>query len=114
MSFYSNVTERDLINLHKLAQQQKEHRALKIKNRILEKIHDIKLAESLSPITKKLDEVSTSAQESLLPINTKLDTLNKSTKEKGDIIKETNFPQPDTLLENILANMKNNIGFFNI
>ena len=57
MSFYSNVTEQDLDNLRKLAQQQKEQRALKIKNRILKQTHDEKLAESLSPITKRLDKV---------------------------------------------------------
>ena len=56
MSIYSNVTEQDMINLRKLAQQQKEQRALKIKNRILKETHDIKLAESLSPITKELKE----------------------------------------------------------
>ena len=56
MNIYSNVTERDLIILRKLAEQQKNQRAEKIKNRILEQTHDIKLAESLSPITKKLDE----------------------------------------------------------
>ena len=54
MSIYSNVTEQDLINLRKLAAQQKEQRALKIKKRILKQTHDIKLAESLSPITKKI------------------------------------------------------------
>ena len=53
MTINSNVTEQDLINLPKLAEQQKEQRALKIKNRILKQTHDIKLAESLSPITKK-------------------------------------------------------------
>ena len=58
MSIYSNVTEKDLDNLRKLAQQQKEQRALKIKNIILKQTHDIKLAESLSPITKKLDETT--------------------------------------------------------
>ena len=58
MSIYSNVTEQDLINLRKLADQQKEKRALKIKNRILKQTPDVKLAESLSPITKKLDETS--------------------------------------------------------
>ena len=72
MSIYSNVTEEDLINLRKLAEQQKNQRALKIKNRILKQTHDIKLAESLSPITKKLD------------------TINQSTKEIGEVIKETN------------------------
>ena len=73
MSIYPNVTEQDLDNLRKLAQQQKQERALKIKNRILKQTHDIKLAESLSPITKKLDE--------------KFDTINKSTRRVGDIIK---------------------------
>ena len=69
MSIYSNVTEQDLINLRKLANQQKEQRALKIKNRILKQTHDIKLAESLSPITKE---------------------LKKSTKKISDVIKESN------------------------
>ena len=72
MSLYSNVTEQDLNNLRKLAEQQKEQRALKIKNRFLKQTHDIKLAESLSPITKKLD------------------TRNKSTKNLGEDIKESN------------------------
>ena len=57
MSIYSNVTEQDLINLRKLAEQQKNQRAEKFKSRILKQTHDIKLAESLSPITEKLDEV---------------------------------------------------------
>ena len=60
MSIYSNVTEQDLINLRKLAQQQKEQRAPKIRNRILKETHDIKLAESLSPITKRIDKVKKS------------------------------------------------------
>ena len=51
MSIYSNVTEQDLINLPKLAEQQKNQRALKIKNKILKQTLDKKLAESLSPIT---------------------------------------------------------------
>ena len=71
MGIYSNVTEKDLINLHRLAEQQKEQRAIKIKNRILKQTHDIKLAESLSPTTKKLEDV------------------NKSTKKLGDILKES-------------------------
>ena len=67
MSIYSNVTEQDLINLRKLADQQKEQRDLKFRNRILKQTHDVKLEESLSPISKKIDEV------------------NKSTKKVGDI-----------------------------
>ena len=54
MSIFSNVTEQNLLNLRKLAQQQKEQRAEKMKNRILKQTHDKKLAESLSPITKEL------------------------------------------------------------
>ena len=72
MSIYSNVTEKGLDNLRKLAQQQKEERALKIKNRILKETHDIKLIESLSPITKKIDKI------------------NKSTKKLRNVIKEPN------------------------
>ena len=54
MSIYSIVTEQDLDNLRKLADQQKNQRALKIKNRILKQTYDVKLAESLSPIIKKI------------------------------------------------------------
>ena len=68
MSIYSTVTEQDLIILRKVAGQQKNQRALKIKNRILKQTHDIKLAETLSPIIKKLDEVNKTTQESLSPI----------------------------------------------
>ena len=72
MTIYSNVTEQDLENLRKLAEQQKTEKALEIKNRILKQTHDVKLAESLTPITKKLD------------------TIKESTKEIGEVIKETN------------------------
>ena len=48
MSVYSNVTEQDLINLCKLAEQQKEQRSLKIENRVLKQTHDVKLAQPLS------------------------------------------------------------------
>ena len=60
MNFYSNVTEQDLINLRKLAEQQKKQRALK--NRILKQTHDIKIAESLSSFIKKLDELNESTK----------------------------------------------------
>ena len=69
MSIYSNVTEKDLDNLRKLAEQQKNERSLKIKNRILKQTHDVKIAESLSPITKE---------------------LKKSTKKISEVIKESN------------------------
>ena len=72
MSIYSNVTEEDLNNLRKLADLQKTQRALNFKNRILKQTHDIKLAESFSPISKKLD------------------TIKKSTKQLGETVKKSN------------------------
>ena len=63
MSICSNVTKEDLINLRKLAEQQKEQRAIKIRNQILKQTYDKKLSESFSPITKKLHEVKISTQE---------------------------------------------------
>ena len=80
MSIYSDVTEKDLINLQNLAEQQKKQRVLKVKNRILKQTHVIKLAESLTPITKKLDEVKESNQ------------------KLGETVKENNTPQ--LVLEN--------------
>ena len=117
MSIFSSVTEQGLVNLRKLAEQQKNQRALKIKNRILKQTLDIKLAESLSPITKKLDEVKETTQ--------KLgEVIEKSQPE--NIIPQTaieNTPSPhpiennesviyDIELENTLKNMKNNTGPF--
>ena len=129
MSIYSNVTEEDMINLRRLAQQQKEQRALKIKNRILKQTHDEKLAESLSPITKKLDETSEKLG----------DAIKESTQSLGNVVNENNqpqlaienTPQPiiennqpqqpiennegdvyDVELENTLNKMTDNTGFF--
>ena len=79
MSIYSNVTEQDLNNLRMLAQQQKEQRTEKIENRILKQTHDMKLAESLSPVSKKLDEVKK--------------TIEESTQEVSEINKKNNTPQ---------------------
>ena len=62
MSIYSTVTEKGLDNLRKLAQQQKEQRALKLKNKILKQTHYKKLAESLSPITTRLDTFNESTK----------------------------------------------------
>ena len=94
MSVYSNVTEQDLDNLRKLAEQQKNQRALKVKNRILEQTHDEKLAETLSPIIKKLDEIKKTTQESLSSI----------TKQLGEIVKKSEVEDGKTqtpAIENI-------------
>ena len=58
-----------------MAEQQRNQRAPENKNRISKQIHDIKLAESLSPITKKLD------------------TINERTKNLGEVL-EKSIPQP--------------------
>ena len=71
MSIHSNVIQQDLNILRKIAEQQKNQRALKKKNRILKKTHDINLAESLSSITKKLEEV------------------NETTKKLGEVIEKS-------------------------
>ena len=57
------MTQDDLNILRKIAEQQKNQRAQKIKNKILQQTHDITLGESLSPTTRKLDEVKESTQE---------------------------------------------------
>ena len=108
MSIYSNATEQDLINLRKLAEQQKNQRAETTKNWILKQTHDIKLAESLSPITKKLD------------------TINESTKQLGEIVKKSEVEDGNTqtpAIENItstqslrdtLTHMRGSKNFFQI
>ena len=118
MSIDPNVTHEDLINLRKLAAQQRNQRAKKIKSRILKQSQDIKVAESLSPKTKKLDEVK------------------KFTQNLGDVLKENNTPQLaignthkalpienekihpgvkyDASIENTLNYIKVNTGIFNL
>ena len=127
MSIYSNVTEKDLDNLRKLAEQQKEQRALKIKNRILKQTHDKKLAESLSPITEKLDETIKKLREvikesqpktpQLAITNTQTPAMENTTTSQSLPIKNERI-QPgviyETSLENTLSNMNKNSGFFNI
>ena len=78
MCIYSIVTEQDLINKRKLVEQQNNQRALKIKKRNLKQIHDIKLAEILSHITKKLD------------------TINESTKQLGEIVTKSDVEDGNT------------------
>ena len=100
MSIYSNVTQNDLDNLRKLADQQKPERALKIKNGILKQTHDVKLAESLSPVTKKLNELNKSTQESLTP-------KNENIQKVGDIIKESNEIIPSDQLKDTFESLEN-------
>ena len=53
MTTHTNVTKEDLINLSKLAEQQKNQGANKIKYRIFKYTHEKELEESFSLITKK-------------------------------------------------------------
>ena len=54
---YPNVAEKDMINLAKLAEQQKSQRAEEVKNGSSKQKHDKIIAESFEPVTKKLEEV---------------------------------------------------------
>ena len=85
MSIYSNVTERGLINRRKIAEQQKKQRVLKLKYRFLKQTLDKKLAECLSPIIKKIDEVEKSTQ-----------------KLVGEIVKKSQPETPQLTIENTL------------
>ena len=108
MIIYSNVTEECLVSLRKLAEQHKEQRALKIKNKILKQSHNIKLAESLSPIIKKLD------------------TDNESSKQLGELVKKSNLEDGNSQtpatkntstshsLRDTLSFMKNSKNFFKL
>ena len=49
MSSYSYVTDQDMISLRQLAEQQKNQRALKIKNRLLRQTHDTNLQKIFHP-----------------------------------------------------------------
>ena len=62
MSFYSDVTEQDLIKFVVLAEQQKNQQATKDENRISERNHDKESAENFEPITKTLTEVKRSTK----------------------------------------------------
>ena len=113
MSIYSNVSEQDLNNLRKLAEQQKEQRAEKIKNRILKQTPDVKLAESLSPTNKNLYEVDKSTQDVG-------EIINKSQNEKR-ILQNSESQTPaienttvSRSLLDTLTHMKGNKNFFNV
>ena len=121
---HSTVTEQDLNSLRKLAEEQKEQRALKIKNRILKQTHDIKLAESLSPITKKLDERKETTQEvgeiikknktPRIVIEKTPNTLQpiENTPTTHQPIENTESTIYDVEIENTLNKMKDKAGFF--
>ncbi len=110
MSISSNVTEKDMENLRKLANQQKNERALKIKNRILKQTHDIKLAESLSPITKKLEE-STSKIGKVIKENTPQLAILQNSESQTPAIE--NITVSDSLRDT-LSFMKKSNNFFKL
>ena len=97
MSIYSNVTEQDLINLRKLAEQQKNQRAEKIKNRILQQTHDITLAECLSPTTKKLKETTRKFSKIINPSNSEIENNQEVVPVESDSEEENNQINPRAL-----------------
>ena len=115
MSIYPIVSEQDLINLRKLAEQRKTQRSPKIKIKFLKRTLDIKLAENLSPVTKKLDEVKGTTQ--------KIGDINKESQPGTLQLAIENTPNHQPVennegviyvleLENTLKNMRDNTGFF--
>ena len=108
-----------MINLRNLAEQQKNQRALKIKNRFLKQTHDVKLAEGFSPITKKLEEnnetskklryvIENSRPENIIPQPA---IEHAPPRQPIENIEGVIF---DVELENTILNMKKQKGFFNI
>ena len=71
MSICPNVTQEELINLRKVAEDQRTQRALEIKITYIKQTHDINSSENLSAITKKLE-------------------VNKCKQKLGDLMKESN------------------------
>ena len=113
MSIYPNVTEQDLINLRELAKPQEEQN-----NIILKQTHDLKLAESLLPNTKKLGDVikESKPETSQSAIDNTSQPAIENTQISLPIENERIQPGVvyDRSLENTLSNMKNFLGFFNI
>ena len=106
-----------MVNLRNLAEQRKNQHDLKNKYRFLKQTQNIKIAENLSPITKKVEEVNEPAKN--------LGNVNEKSQSENNIpqptIEHTAPYQPiennegviyDTELEITKKNMKNNTGFF--
>ena len=100
-----------------MAEQQKNQRDFKIKNRVLKQTVDIKLAENLSPITKKLEKVNATPKQ----LGEVFEKSQPSNIIPQPAIESTPYSQPienkegmiyDTELENTLKNTTNNTGFF--
>ena len=62
MSICSTLAEHDLINLRKLAEQQKNQRGLVLKTRNLKQTHDFKFAENCHQKPNKIEGVKKSTQ----------------------------------------------------
>ena len=58
MSIYTNISEKNSINLAKIAEQQKNQKEERNKMRILKQTHDVQIVESIRPITETLTQTS--------------------------------------------------------
>ena len=61
-SLYPDVTEQELNFVGNLAEQQKNQRAIKLKNQCLQQTQENKLAEYFTPMTEKLEKLDDSTQ----------------------------------------------------
>ena len=79
-----------MIELVSLSKQQKNRKAIEIKNKFLKQTHEEQLAETLKPITKKLEQLKLPEDENEEKNNQQLvtveDTSDKSKDETVDIV----------------------------
>ena len=120
MSLYPNVTEPDMINLDKLAMQQRKEITGKINNKILERTHK-KLAESFKPRPEKVEE----ADKSTKILKKVFEIANSETENQQEIVpveidsinsEDANDDIPSylrTLAKNLSMAMKKNFSFGN-
>ena len=100
MSIFPNKATQDLENLYNLAEQQKNQGALIIKNKNLKQTQDKKLAETVSPISKKFEAVNESSES--------LADVSKQTKsEDGNI----QTPAQQNIL--VMQSVRDTLAFMN-
>ena len=100
MSIFPNKATQDLKNLYNLAEQQKNQGALIIKNKNLKQTQDKKLAETVSPISKKFEAVNESTES--------LADVSKQTKsEDGNI----QTPAQQNIL--VMQSVRDTLAFMN-
>ena len=112
LSINPNNTEQELINLAKLAEQEKNQRAIKIKKRNSKQTRDIQLTGTLSAITKILEKLDYYTQKfgEVIKINSEVEILQLAIENIQLAIRKIRDEYPgiiyDTSLGITLSNMK--------